>query len=934
MKTAAAMSRRTTLKLLAGQMALLAAGCSRPREEIVPYVRMPEGLVPGVPLQFATTLDLGGFGRGVLCTSVEGRPIKVEGNPLHPASLGATDVFAEAAVLSLYDPDRSQAVRHMGDISNWATFLDALQPRLEALAAQNGAGLRILTGPLTSLTLSRQIGALRQRLPALQWHVHDPLFDSSAHDGAISAFGRPLTALQRWAEADVVVSLDADPLGPGPMQIVNARGFSERRQVRKNGADPARLYSVESTPTLTGANADHRLVLSPAEIGAFVAAISRTLGAKIPAATLSAASTAFSAAVTRDLVAHRGRAFVVAGPTLSSEVHALCHWINAELQAPIDYFEAAEGASTGSWLPALVRDLNAGKVQCLLVLHCNPAYDAPPALGFAQATAKAEFRVHLGGYFDESAGLCQWHIPELHILETWSDFASPDGTASVTQPLIAPLYETRSVHELLAALTGNTASGYQLVRETWAAKAPADDPENWWRRALEDGVIPGGGSSKASISPPSSPQAALPASDLSLTLVLRPDPCVYDGSYANNAWLQELPKPLTKEVWGNSIGISPEDAAVLGVAEGDLLRLSANGGTIAAPARIAAGHAPRVLSAYLGHGRLAAGAVGTGVGANAYLLRADAAFAIPGVHASGTGEHRPLAQTQQQFALEGDPGDLFRSYPFDQFLGLEGVVSSEVASFFPVPEKPGPQWGMTIDTTVCIGCNACVVACQVENNSSVVGPDEIARGRDMHWLRVDAYEIGAIGEPRTGFQPVPCMHCETAPCEPVCPTGASVHDSEGLNLQVYNRCVGTRFCEANCPYKVRQFNFFGYADGQEYADLGTAVMRARNNPDVTVRSRGVMEKCTYCIQRITRVRRAADREGRAIADGEVVTACQSACPTKAIVFGDLAVSDAQAAALKKQPQHYALLAHLDTKPRTSYLAQVRNLNPDLARKPG
>jgi Fe-S-cluster-containing dehydrogenase component len=933
MKPKATLSRRTALKLLAGQMALLATGCSRPREEIVPYVRTPERLVPGVPLQFATTLDLGGFGRGVLCTSIEGRPIKIEGNPLHPASLGATDPFAEATVLSLYDPDRSQAVRNAGEISNWTAFLDAMQPRLEALAARNGEGLRILTGPISSPTLLRQIKGLRQRFPALQWHAHDPLYDSAAHEGANLAFGRPVTSVYRLGDADIIVSLDADPLGPGPMQIANARGFSERRRVRKDASNIGRLYAIESSPTLTGANADHKLVLSPVQIADFAVAIARKLGADLAEVPLPAALGAFQEEVTRDIVAHPGRALVIAGPTLSPEVHALCHWINAQVQAPVDYLERGEQATSAS-LTDLVRDLNAGKVQELFLLHCNPAYDAPPVLGFAQAVAKAPFRAHLGCYFDETAALCEWHIPATHILESWSDLATSSQAASLVQPLIAPLYETRSAHEMLAALAGSVASGYALVRETWAAGTPADGYEAWWRRALHDGIIAGNAMQKISGLAPALPQLKTAAAS-ALTLVLRPDPCVYDGSLANNAWLQELPKPLTKEVWGNSIGISPTDAAALKIADGDVLRLSANGGSLAAPARIAAGHASGILSLYLGHGRTAAGVIGTGVGANAYLLRADASWAVDGVGATPTGERRPLPSTQHRFALDGEAADLFPSYTLDQFHALNGRAQQvDRASFLPAQPRNGARWGMVIDTSLCIGCNACVLACQVENNSPVVGPDEIARGRDMHWLRIDAYEIGTPENPRMGFQPVPCMHCETAPCEPVCPTGASVHDSEGLNVQVYNRCIGTRFCEANCPYKVRRFNYFGYADGQEYADLGTDVLRASHNPDVTVRSRGVMEKCTYCVQRISRARRAADKEDRAIADGEVVTACQAACPTKAIVFGDLSMGDAQVSAFGREPHNYRLLDHLNTRPRTSYLAQVRDLNPNLAGKEG
>ena len=560
--------------------------------------------------------------------------------------------------------------------------------------------------------------------------------------------------------------------------------------------------------------------------------------------------------------ARHGRALVVAGPALPADVHALCHWINAQLQAPIDYIEARQQPTSALPLADLARDLDAGKVEDLFVLCCNPAYNSPPALGFVEAVAKAKFSVHFGGYFDETAAQCQWHLPATHGLESWSDLEAPDGTASLVQPLIAPLYDTRSVHELIDALDGGVGSGYALVRETWSSRAPPGEFETWWRRALNDGFIAGTAAEKLSGLSPALPKLNPAPAGKPLALVLRPDPCVYDGSFANNAWLQELPKPLTKEVWGNSIGISPADAAELGVGDGDVVDLSANGRAVAAPVRIDAGHAPGVLSLYLGQGRTAAGRIGTGVGANAYQLRADASWLIEGIVAAPSGEHRPLPSTQHHFRLEGEAADLFPSYALDQFHSLASEKKVALASLLPEERRTGARWGMVIDTSLCIGCNACVVACQVENNSPVVGPEEIARGRDMHWLRIDAYEIGPPESPRIGFQPVPCMHCETAPCEPVCPTAASVHDHEGLNVQVYNRCIGTRFCEANCPYKVRRFNYFGYADGQEYADLGADLVRAHNNPDVTVRSRGVMEKCTYCVQRISRARRAADKEDR------------------------------------------------------------------------
>jgi Fe-S-cluster-containing dehydrogenase component len=926
-------TRREALRLLAAQMALIVAGCSKPSEEIVPYVRMPERLVPGVPLQFATTLPLGGYGRGVLCTSIEGRPIKAEGNPLHPASLGATDVFAEAAVLSLYDPDRSQTVTHAGEISNWETFAAALLPRLDALTARDGQGLRLLTGLISSPTALRQIRLLRQRYPKLVWHLHDPLANAAAREGSKLAFGRPLTALPRFAEADVVVTLDADPLGPGPSQIANARGFAERRRIRRGSASMSRLYAVEIAPTLTSANADHRLARSPSEIVAFAIAMAREMGADLAEPQMSPGDRRFAQAAARDLSDHPGRAMVLAGTSLSADIQALCHWINDHLGAPIDLVEAPVDTSPGAPLADLVRDLDQGEVDSVIIAGCNPGYDAPSEFAFSKAIAKAQFRVHLGLYADETSALCDWHIPESHALESWSDLAAPNGAASPVQPLIQPLFDSRTLHHILAAWLGQfDASPYDLVRQTWKAKAADGDFESWWREALTDGVMPGGAPASVAGLTATLPKVAPPSKPPSLSLAVRPDPCLYDGAFANNAWLQELPKPLTKEVWGNSIGISPNDARELGVADGEMIRLAANGRSLEAPVRIQPGHAKGVLSLTLGYGRTRAGRIGTGIGADAYVLRsAEAPWIIEAIEATRIGERRPTPSTQHQFTLDGEARELLPSYPIEQWRALPPTSNGlPRPSFLPTPSQAGTRWGMVIDTSLCIGCNACVMACQVENNSPVVGPDEIAAGRDMHWLRIDAYDLGSVEKPDIGFQPVPCMHCETAPCEPVCPVEASVHDSEGLNVQVYNRCVGTRFCEANCPYKVRRFNFFGYADGQEYGDLGAEILRAHNNPDVTVRGRGVMEKCTYCVQRISRARRTADRENRPIGDGEVVTACQAACPTRAITFGDLAATGAAVAALNQEPHRYELLGHLNTRPRTSYLARVGNPNPSLA----
>lgn len=923
--------RQAALGLLASALAL--TGCGEPEQEILPYVLQPEGVTPGVPRHFATSLTLNGYARGVVATVFEGRPVKLEGNPLHPASLGATDAFTEAALLSLYDPDRSRAVRQGGRVSSWDAALQALLPRLRALEASGGAGLRLLTGHLTSPTLLRLIGALRQRFPALHWHAHEPVGEEHALAGAALAFGAPLVARPRPEAARVILSLEADPLGPGPDQIRHARAFAARRTARRGRDEPfARLYALESGLSVTGAKADHRLALPPAGVRDVLVALAARLGAGLPAPALPPEAARFLAALADDLAAAPGAALVLAGPWTPPEWQALVHWINDRLDAPIDWL--APPPEQPEDLPALAAALRQGEAGMLVILGANPAYDAPADLGFAGLLREsAAFTLHLGPWRDETAALCRWHLPGHHPLEDWSDARAPDGTASIAQPLIRPLYGTRPAAWLLGAMAGRLdLDGHTALRETWAAQWPAGSFEAHWRQALHDGVVAGSAAPPLPRPVPRAP-ALPPAPDGALTLLLRPDPMLWDGRFANNPWLQECPKPLTRQVWGNAALMAPAEAARHGLAEGDVARLRLGGRSLEVPVLPRPGMAPGVVLLHLGHGRRRAGAIGDAVGADAYALRQGAAWSAPGVTLERAGRREAVLRLQDMHRLEGEAETLLPAMMLEQFRARAAAPPVEEPpppSLYPPALPAGtPAWAMVIDTTLCIGCNACVTACQAENNIPVVGPEEVARGRDMHWLRIDTYSHGPEDRPRPGFQPVPCMHCEAAPCEPVCPVAASVHDAEGLNVQVYNRCVGTRFCQGNCPYKVRRFNFHGYADGQEYANQGAPVVAAQRNPEVSVRARGVMEKCTYCTQRISAARRAAEREGRALREGEVHTACQSACPTTAIIFGDLRQEGAAVAALRREPQHYALLGHLGTRPRTTYLAQIRNPNPAL-----
>jgi molybdopterin-containing oxidoreductase family iron-sulfur binding subunit len=916
---------------MASGAALGLASCGRPAEEIVPYVTVPERLTPGIPLRFATTLPLAGFGRGVIATSVEGRPIKIDGNPRHPASLGATDVFAEASVLSLYDPDRSKAVTGGRDVYSWDAFEKALRDQMAAERGRRGSGLRLLTNRITSPTLLAQIDALLKSFPEARWHRYEPVDDDAARAGSAIAFGRPLSAIPRLADARVAVALDADPIGPGPGQIRLGHDFISARKSR-SASEFLRLYAVESAWSLTGANADHRIALPPQFVQNFALALANELGAPVAKGELPLEAARVAGIAAADLKSRPGHALVLAGRTLPPEIHALSHWINAKLNAPVDLIEPVDPVDAGhaESVKALAEDLAARKVETLVVIGANPAYDSPGHLQLGNLIAAVPFSAHLGLYGDESAMRCRWRLPMSHPLESWSDLRAFEGTASIVQPLIRPLYDSRTAHELLAIMLGELSpSSHGIVMANWRARSGASDFTTWWREVLHNGVIPDTASHPVAATSAALPEARPASAADGFTLTIAPDPSVWDGSFANNAWLQECPQPLTTQVWGNALHLSPADATRLGVVDGDVVHLQIGSAAIDAPVLVRAGQPENVVAATLGYGRRSAGAIGDRIGFDVFGMRTvDNPWLRSGARLTKTGRTQNLLLVQKQFQLGGEATELQpRLSIADLAAGKEPAnrPGQHLATLYPSFSYDSYAWAMVVDNAACIGCNACVVACQAENNVPVVGPEEIAVGRDMHWLRVDTYVVHG----RPGFSPVPCMHCEHAPCEPVCPVAASIHDGEGLNVQVYNRCIGTRFCQSNCPYKVRRFNFFGYADGQEYANLGAEPVKAVFNPDVSVRARGVMEKCTYCVQRISRARRAAEKDCRRIHDGEVVTACQAACPTRAISFGDLSDPGAKINELRNEPRLYELLGHLGTRPRTTYLARIRNPNPEL-----
>ncbi len=897
------LSRRRFLQIMGASIALASAtGCTRnPLEHIVPYRKQPEEIIPGRPLYYATALTLGGYARGVLVETHEGRPTKIEGNPEHPASLGATDVFMQAELLTLYDPERSQSVLHDGQPSTWEAMLGAIATAAPKWNANGGAGLRVLTQHETSPTLLDQLSRLLAKYPAAKWHVFDPLA------------GPKVRAVYHLQKADVILSLGADFLGSGPMSLAYGRDFAARR--RPDG-QMNRLYVAESTPSITGTMADHRYALRPAALADFAREVAEG-----------------GNAVGRDLRAHAGRCLVLAGDHEGPLLHDIARQLNDALgnvPTTLEYLDDVPSAARP--FEELVAEIESGRVDTLFVLGGNPVYDAPGE--FAAALKKVPHSVHLGPYRNETAALCQWHLPEAHALESWSDARSFDGTATIMQPMIEPLFAGRSRHELLAAVLEEAPrSSYEIVRAYWQAKAPATDFEAAWRRALHAGVVEAGGRAAIARNPAPATVSANERSDNGLTLLIRPGARLLDGHYGNNAWLQELPDPLTKIVWDNAALVSPATAKRLALANGEVVNLKWRGRAVRAPVWIQPGQADDCVTITLGYGRTHAGNVGNGVGFNAYTLRtAEAPWGGPGLELERTDEHHDLVTTQQHWDMEGR--DLVRAGTLAEFLenphaparAAEPPPRADETLYPPFP-RGEHAWAMTIDLTTCTGCGVCTMACQAENNIPVVGKAQVALNREMHWIRVDRYyqEESGLTSPRMLHQPVPCMHCENAPCELVCPVAATVHSSEGLNQMIYNRCIGTRYCSNNCPYKVRRFNFLAYNENQFEQPPTRKLMR---NPDVTVRSRGVMEKCTYCIQRINAVKIEAHKTNRAIRDGEITPACAQACPANAITFGDLNDANARVTKLRASPLNYALLAELNTRPRTTYLARVTNPNPE------
>ena len=945
-------SRRGFLKVLGASLGLAGmTGCVKlPLEPIVPYVRQPENVIPGRPMYYASAVTLGGYANPVLVESHLGRPTKIEGNDKHPVSLGGTDIFMQAELLTMYDPDRSQSVVSMGEQRSWAAFMNAIRGPLSAQKPLQGAGIRILTRTITSPTLADQLRNLLKVYPQAKWHIYEPLNRDNVLEGAKLAFGQPVETRYDFSKADVVFSLDADFLYAGfPGNTRYIRDFASRRE--PDNGTMNRLYMIESMPTSTGAKADHKISVRASEVAGIAMQVAQSGSA---ASSANAEQQKFIESVARDLQARAGSSIVIAGDHQPPAVHALAHAMNAKLGnvgKTVFYTDPVDANPVNQFdsLKELIADINGGKVDLLIILGGNPAYDAPADFNFAEVlkSGKAPLRVHCGLYNDETAALCQWHVNATHELEAWGDARAYDGTVSIIQPLIAPLYNAKSPIEFVAMLAGQAdASGYNIVREYWQkSSTPAcaglgcKTFEDVWRKSLHDGLVEG-----TTFAPKSFTAKRLnlsaPATTASnaIELNIRRDPTIYDGQFSNNGWLQELPKPMSKLTWDNAVLVGPAMASRLQLAAKDVVELELNGTKVQGAVWIQAGHPDNAITVTLGYGRKRAGRVGTGQGFNAYVFRTSTApYFVSGVQMRKTGDIYELASTQGMQSMDTPDGGhrpLVRETTLEDYRQHPDFAKEEepapgLTLYKPYPYKEEMYaWGMAIDLNRCVGCNNCMLACVSENNIAVVGKEQTLLGRHMHWIRVDAYYEGDRDNPRAFFQPVPCMQCEDAPCEVVCPVGATVHSSEGLNDMVYNRCVGTRYCSNNCPYKVRRFNFL------LFQDWDTPQYKMMRNPDVSVRSRGVMEKCTYCVQRISEHRIDAEtasvREGKQVRVGdELQTACQQSCPAEAITFGNLNDPNSKVSKLKQQSRNYSLLGELNTRPRTTYLAEVRNPNPDL-----
>ncbi len=986
-------SRKSFLRIMGASIAMAGfAACRRPVQKILPYSRQPEDVTIGIPMHYASVFSHQDAATGILIENNEGRPSKIEGNPDHPASRGKTTLYEQAMILSMYDPDRSRGIRFNGEPSTQDDFVAAAASHF----ADRSHRVLFVSELSSSPTLLRLKEQALDQFPNARWINYEPFGEANAFEGADLAFGQRLRTVNHFDRADVIVALDDDFMSPQSHKnaLQNARMVTDRRKVMTTDDTMNRLYVVEGTFTSTGSYADSRKKLKASHVAPFTYA----LAARLYNATNASELRPFAGvnneflldetleAMVEDLVAAQGSSLVTAGYGQPAEVHAAVAAINAALgnigtsdAAPVTYHvvDHVDGSESLASFADAIDAVNRGEFDTMVMVGTNPAFNAPADIDVAGALDKTTV-FHLADMVDETSKQATWHVNRAHSLEQWNDARSFTGAHSVVQPQILPLFDGWSEVEFLSTiLTGEYTQGYDLVRDTWRSELGVGTDREW-NAILHDGLRKDTPGAFGAVNPrltngfpldgafgrDSSTASSSTGSGSDMELIIRPDAKLFDGRYANNGWLMELPDPMSKITWDNVALMSMKTAEKLGIEterhlsdiSAPIVKLTVEGRTIEIPAWIQPGHAEDSITVTVGYGREGLGRVADGAGTNTYPLRSTTAQYTTSVQVEVTDRDIEMACTQAQFSLEGR--DMVRSTTLSDYKEHPNFATYKSVHGYEVPgikemeengESDGPislfnetygpdyepQWGMAIDLNACFGCGVCTIACQAENNIPVIGKKEVSRRRIMHWIRTDRYFAGDIDNPQVYHQPVPCMHCELAPCEQVCPVAATTHSDDGMNQMTYNRCIGTRYCANNCPFKVRRFNFFNYSD--EYLTQGDdpEIVQMAMNPEVTVRFRGVMEKCSYCVQRVNREKITTKRETGSPkpADGTVLTACQQACPADAITFGDLTDNNSVVVQHKRTDRNYQMLEELNVRPRTSYLAMLKNPHPSLYEAP-
>ncbi len=989
-------SRRNFLRLMGASMALAGiglSGCRRPEAYVVPYTKSVEWLIPGKAVLYTTSMPgpLGGL--PLIATTYEGRPTKLEGNPLVPSSNGGTDLFAQAVVLDLYDPDRARTFLFDGKESTAQDFDKYLAGVRKELESGKGEGIGILLDEQLSPTRDRMLRSLQEQFPQIKFYSYEPVSSEERNSAIASLFGPDVAIKPAFANADIIVSLDCDFLGT-EQTLPGTREFSNRRRVNGSVDSMNRLYVVENRFTTTGGMADHRFRCAASQIPAFALQLAKKVAGSTNDRVLGGVVAQFNETgpqfddvwlteCANDLVAKKGRSLLLASGRFPAWVHSVVLAMNSALGAfgtTLEVLSVPRVKTTN--FGDLVADTKSHQLKKLFILSGNPVYTAPADLDWVNLQRSIPEVIRLGYHVDETSAAANWQVPEAHFLESWGDQRAVDGTYLPIQPMILPMFGGLSQIDILSKLAA-LPGGVQAVRDTFKSLTNESDFESAWTKFLRNGFAEDSrfGVAKVELNPNALPEVLKTAGPLpgpvtpsSIEVVFPADYKVYDGRYANNAWLQELPDPITKLTWDNAVLLSKSTATALQVDDGDMVEISVGERKLQAPVMIAPGHADYSLSLSLGYGRWVVGRVGRDTGFNAYQLRTTSApyYATRATVKLIQKNGHPLVKTQDHYSMEGRAlvregtvADYNQNPAFAKAVWIDEEDSPNVSLYSHPPLSAPNQWGMSVDLNTCTGCSACVVACQAENNTPVVGKEQISHGREMQWIRIDRYFASADGDknnphleddPEMVMEPMMCQHCENAPCETVCPVNATVHSEEGLNLMVYNRCIGTRYCSNNCPFKVRRFNFFNYNDrpvldrvdqglpgfqGKSELYLGPLapwgmpeISKMQKNPNVTVRSRGVMEKCTYCIQRIETAKiaqrvKAGVQGNLTLPTDSVQAACQQACPAEAIVFGDLKDPKSHVAQLRTLPQNYHLLEYLNLQTRTAYLARIRNPNPKM-----